>query len=194
MKRAFSLFLAVVMLFTSLPLTALAATDSAQSTQNGAQEVTITDMVEANSDHLIIEAVYDENDNTVTVEHYPNGANLYVAAYTNGQLQFTQTKHTDGVFDLPEREFDQLKVFALDENSAPMCEAKVIAMENHVVSFYDGERLIEEIVTPHGDPLIRVPDINKISKKDAIFVGYYTDPACTQLFYADNPVTSAMTV
>jgi len=194
MKRAFSLFLAVVMLFTSLPLTALAATDSAQSTQNGAQEVTITDMVEANSDHLIIEAVYDENDNTVTVEHYPNGANLYVVGYIGGQLSFTATKHTDGVFDLPEREFDQLKVFALDKTAAPMCEAKVIAMENHVVSFYDGERLIEEIVTPHGDPLIRVPDINKISKKDAIFVGYYTDPACTQLFYADNPVTSAMTV
>jgi hypothetical protein len=67
MKRAFSLFLAVVMLFTGLPLTALAATDSAESVQSGVQEVAITDMVEANSNHLMIEAVYDENNNTVTV-------------------------------------------------------------------------------------------------------------------------------
>ena len=185
MKRAFSLFLAVVMLFTSLPLTALAETVSAEGTEtaaDGAQTVAISEVLELVSDMPVIEAAYHESNKTVSVEHYPSGANLYLAAYSGGQMKFTVTDSVNGVFTLPEQDFDQLKVFALDENYAPMCEAKVITLDTHTVSFYDGERLLEEIVTPHGEPLIRVPDVNMVSKDDAIFVGYYTDAACTRLF------------
>ena len=196
MKRALCLFLAAVMFVTCFPLTAMAEmlqTENAQSEADDAQAVAISDVVLA-SDMPMMEAVYHEDDKTVTVEDYPRGANLYLAAYSGGQMKFTVTDSVNGVFTLPEQDFDQLKVFALDENHAPMCEAKVIMLDTHTVSFYDGERLIEEVVTPHGEPLIRVPDVNSISKDDAIFVGYYTNEACTQPFYAADPVTKNMTV
>ena len=196
MKRALCLFLAAVMFVTCFPLTAMAEmlqAENAQSEADDAQAVAISDVVLA-SDMPMMEAVYHEDDKTVTVEDYPRGANLYLAAYSGGQMKFTVADSVNGVFTLPEQDFDQLKVFALDENHAPMCEAKVIMLDTHTVSFYDGERLIEEIVTPHGEPLIRVPDVNMVSKDDAIFVGYYTDAACTRLFYSDDPVTSDMRV
>lgn len=62
------------------------------------------------------------------------------------------------------------------------------------VSFYDGDRLIDTLTAVKGQPLGEVPSVEKSSKATAILVGYYTDPECTQPFYAENPVTSDMKV
>ena len=62
------------------------------------------------------------------------------------------------------------------------------------VSFYDGDRLIDTLTTIKGQPLGAVPSVEKSSRATGILVGYYTDPECTQPFYAENPVTSDMKV
>ena len=62
------------------------------------------------------------------------------------------------------------------------------------VSFYDGDRLIDTLIADKDQPLGAVPDVTKSSKANAILVGYFTDPECTQPFYAENPVTEDMNV
>lgn len=62
------------------------------------------------------------------------------------------------------------------------------------VRFYDGDRLIETIPGYWGQPLGRVPSVEKSSKAGAVLTGYYTDPACTRPFYADDPVTGSINV
>ena len=63
-----------------------------------------------------------------------------------------------------------------------------------MVTFVDGDRIIDTITTEKGEPLSQVPGITKSSKANAILLGYYTDKECTQPFYAENPVESDMTV
>ena len=62
------------------------------------------------------------------------------------------------------------------------------------VSFYDGDRLIDTLTAVKGQPLGEVPSVEKSSKANAFLAGYFTDPECTQPFYAENPVTSDMKV
>lgn len=62
------------------------------------------------------------------------------------------------------------------------------------VSFYDGDRLIDALPAEKGSTLKEVPSVGKSSKENAILLGYYTDEACTQPFYAENPVTGNMKV
>ncbi len=62
------------------------------------------------------------------------------------------------------------------------------------VSFYDGDRLIDTLQATKGEPLGAVPALEKSSKANAILLGYFTDKACTQPFYAEEPVNSSMKV
>ena len=78
-------------------------------------------------------------------------------------------------------------------------EPGVIGRDNreattYSVSFYDGDRLIDTLTAVKGQPLGEVPSVEKSSKANAFLVGYFTDPECTQPFYAENPVTSDMKV
>lgn len=57
------------------------------------------------------------------------------------------------------------------------------------VSFYDGDRLIEQKEVPEGQPTGSVPDNSKTSKLNAVLLGFYTDKACTKPFYADDLIT-----
>lgn len=63
-----------------------------------------------------------------------------------------------------------------------------------VVSFYDGDRVIDSFTAEKGRPLSEVPSVEKSSKPSAVLVGYYTDKELTQPFYADNPVMQSMNV
>lgn len=58
-----------------------------------------------------------------------------------------------------------------------------------VVTFYDGDRIIDRFTVEGNEPLGQVPAVSKSSKANSILVGYYTDKECTQPFYAENPVT-----
>lgn len=58
------------------------------------------------------------------------------------------------------------------------------------VSFYDGERLIDQVKAVKGETLSRTPTNEKTSKSDGIFLGWFTDPEFTTPFYADVPVTT----
>ncbi len=62
------------------------------------------------------------------------------------------------------------------------------------VKFYDGDRLIDILSAEREQPLGVVPSVEKSSKPNAILLGYFTDPECTQPFYAENPVTGDMNV
>lgn len=65
---------------------------------------------------------------------------------------------------------------------------------NYAVRFYDGDRLIDTLYAKRGEALGEVPAVSKSSKQGGILQGYFTDKACTQPFYAENPVTANMDV
>ena len=82
-------------------------------------------------------------------------------------------------------------------NSADAREMLLLAISTHfTVTFvdYDDERVIDTLIAEKGQPLGAVPSVEKSSKANAILLGYYTDAAFTQPFYAENPVTCDMTV
>ena len=56
------------------------------------------------------------------------------------------------------------------------------------VTFYDGDRKIDTLTTVFGQPLGRLPDVEKSSKPGAVLLGYYYDEEFTEPFYADNYV------
>lgn len=66
--------------------------------------------------------------------------------------------------------------------------------ELRTVSFYDGDRLIDTLVTEENDPLGEVPSVGKSSKENAVLLGYYMDKEFTKPFYAENPVTENLKV
>jgi len=58
------------------------------------------------------------------------------------------------------------------------------------VSFYDGDRLIDQMQTERGEALGQVPTNEQTSRDDAIFMGWYADPNFEKPFYADAPITA----
>ena len=62
------------------------------------------------------------------------------------------------------------------------------------VSFYDGERLVDQLQVEEGEMLGRIPSNEKTSKSNGVFVGWYTDPTFETPFYPDSPVTQDMKV
>ena len=62
------------------------------------------------------------------------------------------------------------------------------------VSFYDGDRLIDEITTKGGQPLKEMPSVEKASKEGAVLLGYFYDKEFTKPFYADANVYENMDV
>ena len=73
-------------------------------------------------------------------------------------------------------------------------ELKPGLVPTYSVKFYDGDRLIDTLTAEKNQPLGAVPSVEKSSKANAILLGYFTDPECTQPFYAENPVTGDMNV
>ena len=68
------------------------------------------------------------------------------------------------------------------------------SFSTYSVKFYDGSKLIDTLYAEKNEPLGEVPSVEKSSKANAFLVGYFTDPECTQPFYAENPVTGNMNV
>lgn len=66
--------------------------------------------------------------------------------------------------------------------------------DSYAINFYDSSDLIETLYAKKGEPLGKVPAVEKSSKADAVLTGYYTDPEFTQPFYADDPVERGMNV
>lgn len=58
------------------------------------------------------------------------------------------------------------------------------------VRYYDGDRLIEEMVVRAGYPVHEVPSVEKSSKEGAILLGYYYDKEFTQPFFAEDKIYS----
>lgn len=56
------------------------------------------------------------------------------------------------------------------------------------VDFFDGDRLIDTLYTHLGTKLGELPAVEKSSKAGAVLLGYYIDEACTEPFYAEDPV------
>ncbi len=75
----------------------------------------------------------------------------------------------------------------LDPATGEPFAAPVVKL-TRTVSFYDGDRLIDELTTCFGMPLGQLPAVEKSSKAGAVLVGYYYDPEFTEPFYADEPV------
>lgn len=62
------------------------------------------------------------------------------------------------------------------------------------VNFYDDDRLIDVCFAEKGAALGEMPSIEKTSKADGIFSGWYTDKACTVPYYSENPVNRSSSV
>ena len=204
-QRLLSLLLAVVMLFTCLPLEALALEEQnydglKTSEESSVTEVGISEVVELQgaADLLPkpdIETSYDEDTRLLTVTRYPTGANLMVSGYIDGQMKFTlMDNEGDGEFTLPDGSFDIVRVFALDDNFAPLCDAVDVELQTYTVSFYDGNRLIETFKVRAGEALSQLPSAGKANRDDAILLGYFLDEDGEEPFYAEDPVTEDMDV
>lgn len=66
--------------------------------------------------------------------------------------------------------------------------------ETITVNFYDGDRLIDTLFADKGEPLGEIPSVEKTSKADGIFSGWYADKNCTIPFYSENPVNNSTSV
>lgn len=62
------------------------------------------------------------------------------------------------------------------------------------VSFYDGDRLIDTLVTKGGQPLGELPAVEKASKEGAVLLGYFYDKEFTEPFRADESVYEDMDI
>ncbi len=65
---------------------------------------------------------------------------------------------------------------------------------SYQVSFMDDNIQLDRLSAKKGAPLGRTPDNQKTAKDGYIFVGWYTDKGLTTPFYAQDPVTSNLTV
>ncbi len=70
----------------------------------------------------------------------------------------------------------------------------VLGPELLTVNFYDGDRLIDTMSTPKGSALGKTPSVEKTSKADGIFVGWYTDKEFTTPFYSETVIAESMSV
>ena len=204
-QRVLSLFLAAMMLITCLPVQAFAGQLQEQGILSSGgdedvQEIGITEVIELQgaADLLPqpdIATSYDKDNRRLTVTKYPEGANLMAAGYLGGQMKFVMTDDmTEGQFILPNGTYDLVKVFALDSNYAPMCEAAEVSINTVSVNFYDGKRLIDTLETFVGEPLGKLPSEDKATRDDAILLGYFLDKEGEEPFYAEDPVTENMDV
>ena len=64
----------------------------------------------------------------------------------------------------------------------------------YAVRFYDGDRLIDTLYAKKDEPLGAVPAVEKTSRPDGVFEGWYTDKSFTTPFYPDNAVSGNTSV
>jgi len=198
-RRVLSLFLAALMLFTSLPLSVLA--DEAPQT-DAPQEVAISNVVELQEEAPQqppklekLAAFYDKAADAVAASKWPSGARLLVAGYTGGQMQFALTDDdNDKKIPLGGKTAETIRLFAVDSNYAPLCEAIDVSLtqETYKVEFYDGEDLFDTYYVTQGEAMEALPDAG--DKVGYTFVGYFTDEACTDPFYDGDPVNQNLKV
>jgi len=164
-KKILSLLLAFLM--ASSPLASIVA-----SSEDVASSETDRLLGDLNADGIV-----DISD-ALALFRYSMIPELYPVTYS-GTLDFD----SNGVVDIG----DSLKLFqySMIPDMYPM---------PYTVKFYDGDRLIDTFSAEREQPLGRVPSVEKSSKANAILLGYFTDPECTQPFYAENPVTRDMNV
>ena len=62
------------------------------------------------------------------------------------------------------------------------------------VVFMDRDRRVQSYTVKAGEPLSKTPPDSKTSKDGYIFTGWFSDMEYTKPFYADDPVTSDLTV
>ncbi len=67
-------------------------------------------------------------------------------------------------------------------------------IKDFIVTFYDGDKVIDKLTAKENEPLGAIPAVSKSSKANSILVGYYLDKECTKPFYAENPVTENINV
>ncbi len=62
--------------------------------------------------------------------------------------------------------------------------------EQVTISFYDGDRLIDAYSADKGTALGVTPSVEKTSKANGIFMGWYLDKEYTRPFYSEEPIQS----
>ena len=168
LKRLLALALVIVSLVQLLPAQALAATieNSKSSTSFIPGDV--------NGDGVV-----DAKDVNLTRRYIAGGYNVTINTYA-------ADVNADGEIDAKDVNLTRRYIAGgYDVELQPAL---------FTVSFYDGDRLIDTLTAVKGQPLGEVPSVEKSSKANAFLAGYFTDPECTQPFYAENPVTSDMKV
>ena len=168
LKRLLALALVIVSLVQLLPAQALAATieNSKSSTSFIPGDV--------NGDGVV-----DAKDVNLTRRYIAGGYNVTINTYA-------ADVNADGEIDAKDVNLTRRYIAGgYDVELQPAL---------FTVSFYDGDRLIDTLTAVKGQPLGEVPSTQKSSKANAFLAGYFTDPECTQPFYAENPVTSDMKV
>lgn len=164
-KRLLSILLVAVVLLTTLPANFISAAAERNTILYG----------DANGDGEI-----DLRDDLI-LRRYDAGQN------PSGFVKENADVNDDGKVDL--KDLLMVKKFLAGWEIVLGPEIK-----DYIVTFYDGDNIIDMFVAEENEPLGKVPDVNKSSKANAILVGYYTDKEFTQPFYAENPVTQDMSV
>lgn len=164
-KRILSILLVAVTLLTALPANFISAAAERNEILYG----------DANGDGVI-----DLRDDLI-LKRYDAGQNPLGFVKENADV------NNDGVIDLKD-------VLMVKKHLAGWEIVLGPVVNDFIVTFYDGDKIIDMFVAEENEPLGKVPDVNKSSKANAILVGYYTDKEFTQPFYAENPVTKDMAV
>ena len=121
-RKLLSLFLAMTLLLSCIPIPAFAS--EVEQNEAGAELQSV--------DLSTLDSIYDPVTNSVTVTNVPVGAIVTLGGYMNGQMVFVEMaeEHTGTVsWTLPDVKFDTLKVFGLNEDYAPICEAEEVELD-----------------------------------------------------------------
>ncbi len=169
LKRVLSMLLVATIVLTSVPSTVFAAGDSGIAYG----DINADGSIDLKDELLLKRYIAEEN---------PEGFNLEYADVNN-----------DGVADLKDLLMLKKYLAEWDIVLGPEDDGDD-EDDEYAVTFYDGSRVIDILTAVEGEPLGAVPSVQKSSKANAILMGYYTDAACTQPFYAENPVTQNMSV
>jgi len=62
-------------------------------------------------------------------------------------------------------------------------------VKNYSVKFFDGINLLDTVTVAEEETIESLPGIEKTSKANGIFEGWYADPVFTVPFYAETPIT-----
>jgi len=185
-KRMISFVLVFAMVLSMLPMSAMAALANRST--------------DASEPYIEVKTDKDGEKITVKPHNAPEGSAVYFAYYNaDGRMLDIEIWPVDGNSHkfAANEDAKYAKVFLLDKNTGgPLTPAEKVLLntETYKVTFYDGSRVIETMEAEEGEPLGAVPGVEKSSKANAFLVGYFTNPECTQPFYAENPVTSDMKV